>query len=425
MTLWLAGLAAYSIQLAALVGAAAAVMALARVDSPRVTLRFWQALFVVCVLLPAAQVLLDAGAVRSAPAGIALPNAASSPPLAAWVSSVPADSPVATYVFAALAIGMAVRLGWLALGLRALRAIRAASEPACELSALSSQLQNELGARADIRFSSAVGSPATIGARRPIVLLPYQVRDLAPGVQRAVLCHELLHVRHGDWATALLEEIWCACLWFHPAARALASRLALSREMLIDRATIVHTRDRQVYAAALLQFSDSSPRLAGATGLIGRRHLEQRIARIAQETSMPTSTLALRTTIAAAAVFVTALAATASFPIGAVLHAQAGKVYDSEKDQGVSAPRIVKEVKPTYTAAAMQARIEGSVWMRAIVQADGTVGDVSVVKSLDKEHGLDQQAVDATRQWTFEPGRRDGKPVAVHVTIEMTFTLKK
>jgi TonB family protein len=38
--------------------------------------------------------------------------------------------------------------------------------------------------------------------------------------------------------------------------------------------------------------------------------------------------------------------------------------------------------------------------------------------------GLDQQAVDAARQWTFKPGTKDGKPVAVRVHIELTFTLK-
>jgi protein TonB len=49
---------------------------------------------------------------------------------------------------------------------------------------------------------------------------------------------------------------------------------------------------------------------------------------------------------------------------------------------------------------------------------------VTVAKSLDTEHGLDQQAVDATRQWTFEPGTMKGQPVPVEITIEMTFTLK-
>ena len=92
---------------------------------------------------------------------------------------------------------------------------------------------------------------------------------------------------------------------------------------------------------------------------------------------------------------------------------------------GVTLPRVVKEVKPVYTAAAMQAKIQGTVWMTVVVLSSGNVGDVAVVESLDTEHGLDRQAVDATRQWKFEPGTKAGKPVPVEVTIEMTFTLKK
>jgi protein TonB len=90
----------------------------------------------------------------------------------------------------------------------------------------------------------------------------------------------------------------------------------------------------------------------------------------------------------------------------------------------VTAPRIRREVKPQYTAAALQARIEGSVLLEAVVKEDGTVGDVRVTKSLDKEHGLDEEAVKALAQWEFVPGQKGGKPVAVLVDVEMTFTLK-
>jgi protein TonB len=82
-------------------------------------------------------------------------------------------------------------------------------------------------------------------------------------------------------------------------------------------------------------------------------------------------------------------------------------------------------VLPTYTPAAMQAKIQGTVWLKVTVLASGEVGEVTVTRSLDKEHGLDDQAVSAARQWKFSPATKDGKPVAVEVTVEMTFTLKK
>ena len=55
---------------------------------------------------------------------------------------------------------------------------------------------------------------------------------------------------------------------------------------------------------------------------------------------------------------------------------------------------------------------------------DGRVGDAKIVRSLDTEYGLDQEALKAAKQWRFVPGTKDGHPVAVLVTLEMTFTLK-
>jgi periplasmic protein TonB len=95
-----------------------------------------------------------------------------------------------------------------------------------------------------------------------------------------------------------------------------------------------------------------------------------------------------------------------------------------EPGNGVSLPSVLREVKPLYTAEAIAARIQGSVLMSVVVLSDGTVGGVTVVQSLDSIHGLDAQAVSAAKQWLFTPGMKDGTPVAVRVTIEMTFTLR-
>jgi len=95
-----------------------------------------------------------------------------------------------------------------------------------------------------------------------------------------------------------------------------------------------------------------------------------------------------------------------------------------EPGQGITLPKATKQVNARYTSEAMQARIQGEVVLSVVVLADGGVGEVKVVKSLDTEHGLDQSAVDAMKQWLFEPGRKDDRPVAVRVKVEMTFTMK-
>jgi len=92
---------------------------------------------------------------------------------------------------------------------------------------------------------------------------------------------------------------------------------------------------------------------------------------------------------------------------------------------GVTIPRVLKEAKPQYTAEAMRAKIQGSVVLECVVQTDGTVGDVRVIRSLDTTYGLDQEAIKAAKQWRFAPGTRNGEPVPVMVSIELTFTLGK
>ena len=91
---------------------------------------------------------------------------------------------------------------------------------------------------------------------------------------------------------------------------------------------------------------------------------------------------------------------------------------------GVAPPRVIREIRPEYTSEAMRARIQGTVWLDVVVLPDGTVGDVTVSRSLDTVFGLDSQAVSAARQWLFAPGTRLGEPVAVLVTLELFFNLR-
>ena len=91
---------------------------------------------------------------------------------------------------------------------------------------------------------------------------------------------------------------------------------------------------------------------------------------------------------------------------------------------GIDNPVLIREVKPLYTPDALRAKIQGVVMLEAVVLPDGSVGDVQIVRSLDPVFGLDQEAIKAARQWRFIPSKRQGLPVPVVVTIELTFTLR-
>ena len=127
--------------------------------------------------------------------------------------------------------------------------------------------------------------------------------------------------------------------------------------------------------------------------------------------------------LSAAVVAAATLYAASSVPMVTTLPALDATVY--KPGRGLTLPSVVKEVKPAYTPEAMQQKIQGSVWLHIVVLPDGTVGDIEVTRSLDAEYGLDREATKAARPWLFKPGTKDGKPVAVQVTLELTFTLKK
>jgi periplasmic protein TonB len=91
---------------------------------------------------------------------------------------------------------------------------------------------------------------------------------------------------------------------------------------------------------------------------------------------------------------------------------------------GIENPRLLREVKPQYTADAMRAKIQGTAVLDCVVTPEGGVSECEVVRSLDSSFGLDQEAVKAARQWRFVPGKLRGQPVPVLVTIELTFTLR-
>lgn len=99
-----------------------------------------------------------------------------------------------------------------------------------------------------------------------------------------------------------------------------------------------------------------------------------------------------------------------------------GGVY--QPGNGVTLPRILREVKPAYTSDAMRAKVQGTVLLQCVVRPDGSVSDIQILRSLDSVFGLDQEAIKAARQWRFAPGTRMGQAVPVQITIELTFTLR-
>jgi protein TonB len=102
-----------------------------------------------------------------------------------------------------------------------------------------------------------------------------------------------------------------------------------------------------------------------------------------------------------------------------------GGTGGGDKNGGVvTSPVPIREVKPIYTPGAMASKIQGSVTLEVEVLANGTVGNVKVLRSLDRTNGLDQEAIRAARQWLFIPGKSGGRPVDVIVQLILEFNLR-
>jgi vitamin B12 transporter len=91
---------------------------------------------------------------------------------------------------------------------------------------------------------------------------------------------------------------------------------------------------------------------------------------------------------------------------------------------GVTPPKMLARAKPVYPASAMAARITGEVRLEAVVAIDGRVTETRITRSLDKVHGLDEEARKAVLDFRFEPATKDGVAVPVVVAFEMEFNMR-
>ena len=98
----------------------------------------------------------------------------------------------------------------------------------------------------------------------------------------------------------------------------------------------------------------------------------------------------------------------------------AQKIY-WDHDPGVVAPHLNEKTAAEYTEEARLARLEGSVGITLMVDADATLREIHVSRSLGL--GLDQKAVEAVREWHFAPGTKDGAPVPVLMHVDVGFRM--
>lgn len=92
-------------------------------------------------------------------------------------------------------------------------------------------------------------------------------------------------------------------------------------------------------------------------------------------------------------------------------------------NEGVTAPYLIptSRVAPQYPAAAFDARMEGHVTVAALVLKDGSVDYVEALDTSAPSLGFEKAAIDAVRQWRFEPGQFEGEAIDAFAVVRLSF----
>jgi TonB family protein len=316
LPVWIDNLIAYSLQIAILTAAGTLLAYLFRLRIPSVALVYWQSLLMGCLFVFALQewrhpVFTPMAGTAGPTAGVLLPAAATS------AASQPFFRFEPEWIGWILAAGIFLRLIWLALGLLRLRFFRRNARRLVEKSDLIEEIQSRTQVRASFWFSDEIDSPVTFGIRRPAIILPDKFNDMNGDCRKAVLCHELLHIRRRDWLFVIFEEAVRSFFWFHPAIWWLLGRIRLSREQAVDYEVVRLSGNRQPYLDSLLEFARAQgrPKAVPAPLFLKERHLVQRVALLLQEASMSRSRLFISLTAISILLIGTVRLAAGWFPL--------------------------------------------------------------------------------------------------------------
>jgi beta-lactamase regulating signal transducer with metallopeptidase domain len=321
--MWFSDLVSWSAQVALLVGAAAILPSMFRIQQPRVLLAYWRALLLLSFVLPVVQpwqrvaFRLEAMNVVVFPDRILpVPNAAN----AHW--HVPTEN-IAWMVCAVVLVGIVLRFVLLIAGMKRLKQFRERSAQISMWSQTGEMLETmrrRVECDAEFRLSADVESPVTFGLRKPTILLPEQFPKMKAELQWAIACHELLHVSRRDWPMHLAEEMIRVAMWFHPAMLWLVSRVRLAREQVVDQQVLELTGARKPYLQALLQFATERRRLSAvpAPPVLAERQLAQRVALMLKEARMSRMRLVISLLVIAGLIGAAGVSAVWMFPLRAM-----------------------------------------------------------------------------------------------------------
>ena len=255
--------------------------------------------------------------------------------------------------------------------------------------------------------------PLLLGAWRPTIVLPADFEDRHPPTERAlILAHEAMHAhrRDGLWS-AVAAGLRCL-FWFNPLVHVAAARFRRDQELACDAAVLrAHPDAKRAYAEAVLHTQLMPRSLPVGCHWQSHHPVKERILMIANaSTTTPRRVHKIGLAMAIATLVGAATLASPTTRAG--------------NDVPDVAPSYARLSAPVYPKALAEQRVEGTVLLRVAVGADGKPGAIDLdPTSPALPAALNEAAIAAVRNWTFNPATKDGKPVPAQVVVPVKFAL--
>lgn len=273
--------------------------------------------------------------------------------------------------------------------------------------------------RSTIFLTNSLTTPIVTGLFRPIVVIPRSLYvQWNENTVKSILLHELSHIYHKDNLTGILQRLATSLNWWNPLVYTLSADFSRAREEISDNHVLLENNSRD-YAECLISLAENKSlisRLAVFTPMASPFiPLNDRVKYILSkerkmETCMKKSSILLILVVSVLLLGVTA---------GNLLTFSTTQ-EKSTQDEKISPAKLILKVDPVYPKEAINAQIEGTVVVQATTDNSGRVQSVRVLRSVPL---LDKAAVDAVRQWVYEPKMINGKPEGVIFTVACQFQL--
>jgi TonB family protein len=343
-----------------------------------------------------------------------------------WLSAQVLASAAAAYECALLYF--AGRLGWGLWKTEGLRRRAVRLELTSETARKTDRFRRLLGiGRGEVQIASSaeISGPATVGVERSTLLLPLGFLDkLSADELDALLAHEFAHMRRRDFGKNLVYGILSLPVAYHPVLWLTRARLAETRELLCDAMAAEAVGGRESYARSLMRLASmlsdrAAPRILHAIGILDANIFERRVMHLTRRSleargirrfaiAAACALVAIATCVSALALRMDVNAPPSQKPAPTSVHVKADSLT------------LVNKVQPVYPVQAKKDKVTGSVVLAVNIGKDGVVKNLRVVSG---PSALQRAALDAVKQWRYQPFLLNGDPIEVKTTVTVTFTL--